>query len=260
MKLDGKVSIITGSGKGIGKAIAMEFAREGSDVVVCGRTEKTLSEVAEEIKSMGRKCLPVVTDVSRKSDVVAMADKTIKEFSKIDILVCNAGIGGAVAPVVDMEEKDWDECIAINLKGTFLCCQAALKYMIPRRRGRIITISTIGAHSGYTSRSPYACAKLAILELSRVLAAEVGQYDICVNDICPGPVESERTDWVLKTRAKILGITPEELAIILKKKSPLSRFVKPEEVAKAAVFLASDDTTGITGVSLNVSVGFEITQ
>ena len=94
---------------------------------------------------MGRKCLPVVTDVSRKSDVVVMADKTMKEFSKIDVLVCNAGIGGASVPVVDMEEKDWDECIAINLKGTFLCCQAALKYMIPRRRGRIITISAIRA-------------------------------------------------------------------------------------------------------------------
>ena len=258
--LAGRVSIVTGGGRGIGKAIALEFARKGSDVVVCGRTENPLNEVAQEIRSMGRKCLPIVADVARKSDVVAMVDNTIKEFSKIDVLVCNAGIGGVVVPVVDMKEEDWDECITINLKGTFLCCQAALKYMIPRRTGRIITISAIGAHYGYANRSPYACAKLATLELSRVLAAEVGQYDIYVNDICPGPVESERADWAIKTRAKMLGITPEEVAATVKKKSPLSRFVKPEEVAKAAVFLASDDATGITGTSLNVSVGFEITQ
>ncbi len=260
MKLDGNVSIVTGGGKGIGKAIALQFAREGSDVVVCGRTEETLNEVSQEIRSIGKKCLPIVTDVSKKSDVVAMVDETVKEFSKIDVLVCNVGIAGVAAPVVDMEEKDWDECIAINLKAAFLCCQAVLKYMIPRRRGRIITISAIGAHYGYMNRSPYACAKLATLELSRVLAAEVGQYGISVNDICPGPIEGERMNWALKTRAKMLGVTPEEAAASVKKKSPLLRFVKPEEVAKTAAFLASDEATGITGVSLNVSVGFEITQ
>ena len=260
MKLKGKVSMITGGGKGIGKIMALEFAREGSDVVVCGRTGKTLKEVAQEIKSMGGRCLPIVTDISKKVDVEAMVDKTIKEFSKIDVLVCNASIGGPVSPVVDLDEKDWDEVMAINLKGTFLCCQAVLKQMIPKKTGKIITISSIGGRYAYTNRSPYATSKLAVVELMRVLAAEAGPYNIHVNDICPGVTESERLNWVLKTRAQALGISPEDVAADFKKKSPLLKFVKAEEIAKAAVFLASDDSTGITGVSLPVDVGFLITQ
>ena len=260
MKLRGKVSIITGGGTGIGKVMALTFAKEGSNVVICGRTEKTLKEVAQKIKSMGRRCLPILADISKKRDVEAMVDKTIGEFSKIDVLICNASIGGPVSPVVNIDEKDWDEVMAINLKGTFLCCQAVLKQMIPRKTGRIITISSIGGKYAYTNRSPYSASKLAMIQFSRVLAAEVGLYNIYVNDICPGVVDSERLHWVLKTRANVLGISPEEVAVEFKKKSPLLKFVKPEEIAKAAVFLASDDSTGITGVSLNVDVGFLITQ
>jgi len=260
MKLNGKVSIITGGGKGIGRVIALEFAREGSDVVICGRTDKPLNETAKEIRSFGGKCLPIVTDISKKSDVEAMVNKTIKEFSKIDVLICNASIGGPISPVVDLDEKDWDEVMAINLKGTFLCCQAALKQMIQRKTGRIITISSIGGRYAYTNRSPYSTSKLAIVALMRVLAAEAGPYNIYVNDICPGVTESERLDWVLKTRAQALGISPEEVAADFKKKSPLLKFVKAEEISKAAVFLASDDSTGITGVSLRVDVGFMITH
>ena len=260
MKLRGKVSIITGGGTGIGKVMALTFAKEGSNVIICGRTEKTLKEVAQKIKSMGRRCLPILADISKKRDVEAMVDKTIGEFSKIDVLICNASIGGPVSPVVNIDEKDWDEVMATNLKGTFLCCQAVLKQMIPRKTGRIITISSIGGKYAYTNRSPYATSKLGIVQFSRVLAAEVGPYNIYVNDICPGVVDSERLHWVLKTRSDVLGISPEEVAAEFKKKSPLLKFVKPEEIAKAAVFLASDDSTGITGVSLNVDVGFLITQ
>jgi len=255
MKLEDKVAVVTGGGKGIGRAISLAFAKEGADVVIAARTETALKETAEEINKMGGHALPFVADISREDQVNELVSSTVRNLGKIDILVNNAGIAGPTAPVVDLRIEDWNGVIAVNLTGAYLCSKAVLKYMIKNKSGNIINIGSMAGTKGLWRRSPYVVSKWGILGLTKTLALEAGIYGIRVNAICPGLVEGKRLDDVFSERAKVMGISPDLIRKRAIDDTPLRRFVKPGEIARTAIFLASSNSDGITGQIICVNAG-----
>ncbi|MBA7496804.1 Glucose 1-dehydrogenase 2 [subsurface metagenome] len=255
MKLEDKVAVVTGGGKGIGRAISLAFAKEGADVVIAARTETALKETAEEINKMGGHALPFVADISREDQVNELVSSTVRNLGKIDILVNNAGIAGPTAPVVDLRIEDWNGVIAVNLTGAYLCSKAVLKYMIKNKGGNIINIGSMAGTKGLWRRSPYVVSKWGILGLTKTLALEAGIYGIRVNAICPGLVEGKRLDDVFSERAKVMGISPDLIRKRAIDDTPLRRFVKPGEIARTAIFLVSSNSDGITGQIICVNAG-----
>ncbi len=236
MKLENQTAIVTGGGRGIGRAIALALAREGVNVLVCGRHEKTLKQTASEIQTLGRQALAIVTDISREKEVETLVQSAISEFGCINILVNNAGIAGPTAPITNVSRNDWDETIAVNLTSAFLCSRAVLPGMIERRSGKIVNISSVG--------------------LTKTLAQEVGPHNIQVNAILPGPTAGERMQAVIEQRAQELGRSPEEVERLYVEGTALKRMVDPEHVAAMAVFLASNDGDSITGQAIDVTAGY----
>jgi NAD(P)-dependent dehydrogenase (short-subunit alcohol dehydrogenase family) len=261
MRLKDKVAIVTGGGIGIGKAIALVFASEGAAVVVAARTLSRLEEVAKDIKSRGGKAKAIQTDISDKKQVQRMVAQTIDEYGQIDILVNNSAASPTPdANVVDMVLDDWNKTLAVNLTGTMLCCKEVLKHMIPRKIGNIINISSVAGISGHPMRSAYAVSKWGVIGLTQTLAIEVGVYNIRVNCISPAATGSERFENVIRARAKVLGISYEELINKVTSHYSLKRIGEPAEVATAVLFLASGDSSAITGQNLVVSCGFHMMQ
>jgi NAD(P)-dependent dehydrogenase (short-subunit alcohol dehydrogenase family) len=260
MLLKEKVAIITGGGKGIGRAIALAFAADGAAVVLAARTMSRLEETADVIKKTGGRSLAVQTDVSDEKQVERMVAETVGTFGKIDILVNNAGIIGPTANVVDMDTNQWNEALAINLTGGLLAAKHVLKHMIPRRTGAIIGISsergrTGDGKSGSPMRTSYSCSKAGMIAITESLSIEVGQYNIRVNCITPAAVRGERIISVMRAQSEATGVPFEELMSKLVDNYSLKRPVEESEVAAVAVFLASDAASGITGQALPVSCG-----
>ncbi len=240
-KLDGKVALITGAARGIGKEIALTFAREGADIVANALRRPALEELADEVRQLGRQVETVIADVSVKADVDRMVDAAMERFGRIDILVCNAGIT-RFAPFLEMSEEDWNAVVDVDLKGTFLCGQAVAHRMIPRRYGKIVNISSL---SGLGARNPtmanYAASKAGVNNLSKVMALALGEHGINVNVIAPG---------VINTEMGLSRRTPEELAAyhaLYRQQTALRRVGEASDIAKLALFLASDDAAFITG-------------
>jgi len=259
MQLEGKIAVITGGGRGLGKGIALAFAAEGSDVVIAARNVTALKETAAEIEAMGRKCLAVVTDQAVPEQVRNMVDSTLERFGRVDVLVNNAGIGGPTLSVADMDLEAWEQTLAINLTGAMLCTKYILKDdMIPRRSGSIINISSVSGRMGHANRSPYSASKWGLIGLTQSLALEVGKYGIRVNCIAPGPVVGERIEWAMRQVSKNQGISYEQAVANEVARTALGRMVKPEEVGYLAVFLASDKSGGITGQTINCSAGLRM--
>lgn len=256
MRLDSKVAIITGGGKGLGKAIALAFAREGADVVVAARSTSALRAVASEIEAMGRQALAVTTDLCDPRQSLAMVDKALQKFRKIDVLVNNSGIEGPTASVADMDLGAWGEVLAVNLTGAMLCAKHVLsKSMVSSRSGAIINISSGMGRRGTSMRSPYTASKWGIIGFTQSLAWETGKLGIRVNCIAPGPIVGDRIDRVLVERSRVSGVPLDEVVQSVLARSPMGRLVKPEEVAALAVFLASDESSGITGQTINCCAG-----
>ena len=255
MELEDKVAVVTGGGKGIGRAISLAFAKEGADVVIAARTETALEETAQEINKMGGHALPFVADISREDQVNELVSSTVRNLGKIDILVNNAGIAGPTVPTVDLCIEDWNRVIAVNLTGAYLCSKAVLKYMIKSKSGNIINIGSMAGTKGLWRRSPYVVSKWGILGLTKTLALEVGIYGVRVNAICPGLVEGKRLDDVFSERAKVMGISPDLIRKRAIDDTPLRRFVKPGEIARTAIFLVSSNSDGITGQIICVNAG-----
>ncbi|MFC1914453.1 SDR family NAD(P)-dependent oxidoreductase [Chloroflexota bacterium] len=255
-RLGNKIAIVTGGSKGIGKAISLAFARDGADVVVAARTEAALEEVASEIRGMGRKSLAIVTELGESEQPLVMVNRTLEVFGRIDVLVNNAGVEGPTVEVADMDLEAWNYVLAINLTAAMLCTKYVLKKsMIPQQNGNIINISSGMGRRGSALRSPYSASKAAMIGFTQSLASELGKYHIRVNCIAPGAVEGPRIERVWLERSKALGITFEEVAEKRKSQSPLGKIVKPEEVAALAVFLASEESSGLTGQTISCSAG-----
>ena len=256
MKLKDRIALITGGGRGIGRAIALEFARAGASVAVAARTEAQLQQVAQEISDQFHtKALAVTCDVSDSTSVKEMFANVAKHFGHgPDILVNNAGIAES-AVLIKTSDEIWQRLLAVNLSGTFYCTRAALPEMIQRGWGRVINIASIAAKMGAPYISAYSASKHGVLGLTRSAALEVAGNGITVNAICPGYVDTEMVSRGIENITRRTGLSAEEAKAGLEGMSPQNRLVTSEEVAALALLLASEDGRGITGQGINVDGG-----
>jgi len=261
MKLEGKTAVVTGGGRGLGRAICLAYAREGADLIVASDVPEENLAVAGEVESLHRRAIPFALDVSDGAQVQAMAEAAFAEFGKVDILVSNAGIQRrALLPFSD--EGEWKRVIEVNVYGAYHCCKAFLPGMIERNSGRVIIMSSVSGKMANPANSSYAVAKHGLIGLARSLAAEVarmGAKAVTVNAICPGIVNTDIMTGPVGNIAmlsRLLGLSREEVWEQVYKPLILQeRMLEPEEIAAMAVYLASDDARGITGQAVNVCGG-----
>ena len=251
MLLNGKTALITGGGRGIGREIALTFARQGARIAVAARTAEQVEQVAREI---GNNAIALVCDVSDSESVTRMFSNMRERLGDADILVNNAGIAES-ATFVNTTDELWHRHISINLSGTFYCTRAALPAMLKKGWGRVINVASIAAKTGAPYVAAYTASKHGVLGLTRTLALEVATTGVTVNAICPGYVDTEMVTRGIDQITKKTGRTAEEALEALKKMSPQNRLVTPEEVAALAVLLASDEGRGINGQGINVDGG-----
>ncbi len=250
MLLPDKVAIVTGAGRGIGKAIALRLAQEGATLVACDIVAESVNTVCKELSYSGKTAFPFTVDVSNEGHVNEMVETTLKRCGRIDILVNNAGISpkkdGRKANLTEISLDEWNQVLSVNLTSVFLCCKAVLPHLIDRKGGRIISISSSSAlDGGFLAAPHYVASKGGISALTRSLAREVASYGITVNAVAPGRVESPMTKLTSPERNR------EALQRI-----PVGRFATPEDIAQSVLFLASDEALYITGITLNVSGGY----
>jgi len=256
MHLADRVAVITGGGRGIGRAIALKFASEGAAVVVAARTKAEIESVAGEIRDVGGKASAVSIDVADEKQCAHLVGAATAQFGRIDILVNNAGDYGPVKPVEEIIPREWDRVIAVHLRGAYLLTRLVLPEMYARGSGAILNISSLSAKSAFGWGSPYAAAKAGMLGLTRVVAAEAARKGVRVNAICPGPVtETKMSKDLGHTLAERLGVSEEDqlkgfLNTILQ-----GRGQTANEIAEAALFLCSAQASAITGQALNVDGG-----
>ncbi len=246
MRLKDKIAIVTGSGRGIGRAIAIELAKEGAKIVVTSTNLEECKEVCEIINPLGVETLCLKCDVSKKKEIDHLVTQTMDKFGKIDILVNNAGVVRQ-KPLTETTEEDWNFTIDINLKGPFLFCKAVVPHMIKQKSGKIISIASIAGEVGFPNISAYCASKGGVINLTRELALELAPHNINVNAIAPGVIETKMTEEMLKdseTRKALLAQTP------------MGRVGQPEEIGKAVLFLASDNASYVTGQTLAVDGGW----
>jgi NAD(P)-dependent dehydrogenase (short-subunit alcohol dehydrogenase family) len=256
LKLKGKIALITGGGRGIGRAVAFAFAAEGAHIAVAARTFAQVEQVAAEIhEKYGVLTKAVPCDVSDAQSVTRAFEEAAGSFGEgINILVNNAGIAES-APVTRTDDVHWRRHLAVNLDGTFYCTRAALPPMIERGWGRIINIASIAGKTGAPYIAAYAASKHGVLGLTRSVALEVASKGVTVNAICPGYVDTDMTTHALEQIEAKTGRTATEALDALKRMSPQNRLVTPEEVAALALLLASEDGRGINGQAINVDGG-----
>jgi 3-oxoacyl-[acyl-carrier protein] reductase len=211
MLLEGKTALITGAGRGIGRGIALAFARQGCDVACAARTADEVNATADAVKRCGRRALALIADVSRPKEVRAMADAALEAFGQIDFLVNNAGYA-CFKPFVELSLEEWRRTIDVNLTGVFLCAKALLPSMIARRSGRIINVSSVAAMKPMLDQSAYCASKHGMNGLTKVLAMELREYGISVHAVCPGGVDTRLSQQVMPDRDKSDWMTPEDIA------------------------------------------------
>ena len=247
MNLDGKVALVTGSSRGVGRAVALGFAQQGAKVVVnYTSNEGAADEVVSEIESLGTAAIAVKADVALKSDVELLVGKAVEAFGKLDILVNNAGFTRP-AMMVKMEEDQWDQVVDIHLKGAFLCSQAAGKLMKEQKSGKIINVTSVAGLVGTVGQINYSAAKGGIISMTKSIAREMARYNVCANVISLGIVATDMTEKIR---------TDEKLKEIYMNRILLKRFAEPQDISPAFCFLASDVSNYITGQLLCVDGGY----
>jgi NAD(P)-dependent dehydrogenase (short-subunit alcohol dehydrogenase family) len=244
-RLDNKVALITGGGRGLGRAIALAFADAGADVAVASRTREQLDEVAQAIAAKGRRALAVEADVSDSASVARMVAATRAEFGRIDILVNSAGVGWA-EKLVDMSDDTWTWIIETNLSGVFYCCREVARVMIEQKSGSIINVASVAGVKGPPGLGAYAASKGGVIALTKVLALENVRYNVRVNAIAPG---------YFRTDMNAAALDDPEIGPKIVKRIPMRRAGQPEEIGGLAVYLASDDASFVTGEVYSISGG-----
>jgi len=256
MLLENKVALITGSGRGIGRATAKLFSEHGASVFLVARTEGQLAEAAAEIRTAGGEVDSTPADLANEKDCEKVVAAARAKFGRVDILVNNAGHYGPVVPVEEYPLAEFDKLIAVHLRAAFLLSKLVLPEMYARKSGVILNISSLSAKAAYAWGSAYAAAKAGMLGLTRVLAAEAARQGVRVNAICPGPVtETEMSKDLGRTLAKRLGVSPEEQLKGFLSSIPQGRGQTAMEIALVALFLCSDMSSAIVGQSINVDGG-----
>src|SRR5437870_7263002 len=254
MELQGHVAIVTGAGRGIGRATALELARMGADIVVAEVNRSDADRTAAEVKGLGRRVAVIPTDVTSKKDLAAMAERTRAELGRIDVLVNNAGIYRAGAPL-DITEEHWDAIMNVNAKAVFFASQAVLPAMIAQKRGNIVSLASMAGKIGGRSNLPYNASKAAVISITKSLALAHARDGIRVNCVCPGFVETDMWTVVAREQGALLGLSPEEFTRQRLAQVPLGRMERPEDVANVIGFLASGKSGYMTGQALSVDGG-----
>ncbi len=247
MRLKGKVALITGSSRGVGRAVALAYAKEGANIVVNYASNKDAAEeVVAAIQEMGSRAIAFKADVAKAAEAEALVEKGIEEFGQLDILVNNAGFGRP-AMLVKMSEDQWDQVVDIHLKGAFLCSQFAARHMNEAKRGKIINVTSVAGIVGTVGQINYSAAKGGLISFTKSAARELARYNICVNIISLGIVATDMTEKIR---------TDEKLKDIYMNRILLKRFAEPDDISPAFVFLGSDESNYITGQLLCVDGGY----
>jgi NAD(P)-dependent dehydrogenase (short-subunit alcohol dehydrogenase family) len=257
-QLTDRIALVTGAGRGIGRAIALALAGEGARVALTARTAAELDDAVNAIRAAGGQALALPADLSDRAVPAAVVAQVKQAWGPIEVLVNNAGVGssGDPRPLVDFRDEFWDLSLAVNLTAPYLLCKAVLPDMLARRRGRIINVASINGKIGSLHGAAYAASKHGLLGLTRTLAMEVAAEGITVNAICPGPVHTVMNDRRIEYDARRRGIGLPELEAGL---TPIGRRLEPEEIAPWAVYLAGDAAAAVTGQAFNIDGGVLMT-
>jgi meso-butanediol dehydrogenase/(S,S)-butanediol dehydrogenase/diacetyl reductase len=253
--ISGKAAVVTGAGAGIGRAIALGLAKQGAKVLVADINAEAAAATSRDIASAGGVSVSFRVDVSKSSEVAEMIARTVSAFGSVDIMVNNAGVISNIK-IVDLPEEEWDRVHSVNLRGTFLCTKAAARQMIVQGRGgKIVNVASEAGKAAYASLAHYSASKAGVILFTRGVALELAQYNINVNSVCPGNVDTAFFRKSIGDEAKLFGVTEEQRLNSAMSAIPLKRLEAPEEVANAVVFLCSDEASYITGEDLNVTGG-----
>ena len=254
-KVENKITLLTGAGRGIGRAIAEKFAKEGAIMILCDIDEEALSETLEIVKKYSPSSLSYVLDVTKEDMVNNVVKDVIEKFGKIDILLNNAGVS-TMNHFWELAEKEWDFNMNVNAKGVFFVTKAVAPYMMKQKKGKIVTTASMAAKLGAPLLAHYSASKFAVLGFMQAVAKELAPYGINVNSVCPGFVKTSMQDREVVWEAKLRGIDdPEKVREEYIKMTPLGRLCYPEDVAKVVLFLASEDADFLTGQAINVTGG-----
>jgi NAD(P)-dependent dehydrogenase (short-subunit alcohol dehydrogenase family) len=254
MELQGQVAIVTGAGRGIGRATALELARMGADIVIAELDSGGAKSTAAEVETLGCRARVVPTDVTRRADLTAMAERTRAEFGRIDILVNNAGIYRAALPL-DVTEEHWDAIMSINARAVFFASQAVLPAMVAQKRGAIVSLASMAGKIGSPHNLPYNASKAAVISITKSLALAHAADGIRVNCVCPGFVTTDMWTQVARELGGLRGISPEEFTRLRQAQVPLGRMERPEDVANVIAFLVSGRAAYMTGQAISVDGG-----
>jgi len=258
MRLEGRVSLITGAGGGIGRATALRLAEEGSDLALADINPALMGETATLVRhKTGRRVTESVVDVTQPSQVATMVDRAVTDFRQLDALVNNVGVQH-IAPLLEVTEADYDRILALNLKSVFFGVQAAARVMMKQRSGKIVNLSSTAARVPVPNCMAYGAAKMGVISLTQSAAIALAPYNVNVNAVCPGFVPTLMAEDIGRGYLKHFGISKEQRIEQQIQGAPFKRLQQPEDIAAAVAFLASDDAREITGVTLNVNGGMSI--
>ena len=254
MDLDNHVAIVTGGGRGIGRATALELASLGADVAIAELDRAGAERTASEVEKHGRRALVIPTDVTKRADLATMVERTQRQLGRIDVLVNNAGIYRAAA-ALDVTEEHWDAIMTINARAVFFASQAVLPVMIAQKSGSIVNLASMAGKIGSKTNLPYNASKAAVVSMTKSLALAHAADGIRVNCVCPGFVETDMWQMVARDQGTLLGMTAEEFTRQRRAQVPLGRMETPEDVARVIGFLASSRAGYVTGQALSVDGG-----